>query len=423
MTIELLIQIWKISFFISIGTSILLFLFLEKGIEVDDSGFWGNFPFFQFYYILAFAGIYLFFGRISTGFFLINCVLVNLVNIAFIYVIVRLIVNRSKRKNLQMVQRKNSRIGELSRSQDTNLQNIRTYEEKIQEVQQEIEKIEFFIREEYIWTNLLKETKYFDKEHKFNSAGTNIFLAGFSFYQEFEVTSLSSDFFFFLLHSARFYYLAGDFSFANGLLGSYDEKNDLFYAKIDDKHYRCNKLFEFLNIDDQGEKIRRGILIGLMLIEVHMEKRAMGIIIYCKNLLENSIGSGNQTVRALKQIISNTYTDNDLLDYRFDDLKKTMFANFERLRLEQSRFYTQLLNKMDDYQRDLRSIDNRVNNLSAGLKIGLQEISYNIDTLNNKVDSNFDSLSDSVNSGLTSVNRNIDTTRRDINYLYDRLLY
>ena len=172
-----------------------------------------------------------------------------------------------------------------------------------------------------------------------------------------------------------------NYRYGNLLLGNISKSNEKISINISNKKFSCNTLFSFMNIADEGEKIRRGLLIGVMLIEVHMEKKAIEILIPCKNLLERTIGSNNDIIRKLNTLIRNTYSDMDIVNYRFDDLAKTFLETFNQFKLEQSLFMQRIIRTLNDYKADVDSrfsqMDSKLSTLSSDLRSGLNTIDCN----------------------------------------------
>jgi len=294
--------------------------------------------------------------------------------------------------------------------------------EKINELEDRIDEIDFFIQDDNIWLNKINSVSSYIKQKNFHQAALKMYLAGFSYYQRFNVDSLNSDFFYFLFQSTRLYYFDKNYENGNFLLGNISKSNKQITLNISDKSYTCNTLFSFMNITDEGEKIRRGLLIGVMLIEVHMEKKAIEVIIPCKNLLEKTIGSDNDIIRKLNTLIKNTYSDMDIVNYRFDDLTKTFLETFNQFKLEQSLFMQKILRTLNDYKADVDSrfsqMDSKLSNLSSDLRSGLSTIDCNLNSLSKNMESNYSSMNSKFDSTINKIDKNSQTIQSIYNKFY-----
>jgi len=430
-SLHLLNEIFYTSEGISLISCVIIFIF-DKLEIYDDEGIFAyeiiQFSYiFQIIYLIINAIIRSFYREPSFLFLLISCVLVNIINVYLLLFIIEIIkvnfnnfdyslygkyykINFDKKKKIK---KKEETFNEYQAIKQQNLN-------KINELQNRIDEISFFIQDDKIWVNLIKDVKYYAQNKNFHQAAISMYLAGFSYHQSFNVSSLDSDFFYFLFQSTRFYYLDKNYEFANFLLGNISKSNKQVTITLSNNNYTCNTLLSFMNINDEGEKIKRGLLIGVMLIEVHMERKAIELIIPCKTLLENTIGSDHEIVRQLNTLIRNTYSDMDILNYRFDDFKKTFLENFNQFKLEQSLFMQKLQNTINNYQASVDSkfanMDSKISNLSSDLKSGLSNVDCNLNSLSKTVEGNYRSMNGKFDTTISKIDRNSQT----IQSIYDK---
>jgi len=431
-TLYLLSNIFDISEKISIISCVVIFI-LDK-IEIYDE-YDNNYEIIQFSYIFQIIYLILhgiigsFYRNPSFTYLLINCILVNLINIYLLVLLLRGIKillaffkESLEDKYYKINFNKSREIKKLNEEFDK-YQEIKNEKlEKINELEDRIDEIDFFIQDDNIWLNKINSVSSYIKQKNFHQAALKMYLAGFSYYQRFNVDSLNSDFFYFLFQSTRLYYFDKNYENGNFLLGNISKSNKQITLNISDKSYTCNTLFSFMNITDEGEKIRRGLLIGVMLIEVHMEKKAIEVIIPCKNLLEKTIGSDNDIIRKLNTLIKNTYSDMDIVNYRFDDLTKTFLETFNQFKLEQSLFMQKILRTLNDYKADVDSrfsqMDSKLSNLSSDLRSGLSTIDCNLNSLSKNMESNYSSMNSKFDSTINKIDKNSQTIQSIYNKFY-----
>ncbi|MDD4354163.1 MAG: hypothetical protein PHN56_06950 [Candidatus Nanoarchaeia archaeon] len=431
-TLYLLSNIFDISEKISIISCVVIFI-LDK-IEIYDE-YDNNYEIIQFSYIFQIIYLILhgiigsFYRNPSFTYLLINCILVNLINIYLLVLLLRGIKillaffkESLEDKYYKINFNKSREIKKLNEEFDK-YQEIKNEKlEKINELEDRIDEIDFFIQDDNIWLNKINSVSSYIKQKNFHQAALKMYLAGFSYYQRFNVDSLNSDFFYFLFQSTRLYYFDKNYENGNFLLGNISKSNKQITLNISDKSYTCNTLFSFMNITDEGEKIRRGLLIGVMLIEVHMEKKAIEVIIPCKNLLEKTIGSDNDIIRKLNTLIKNTYSDMDIVNYRFDDLTKTFLETFNQFKLEQSLFMQKILRTLNDYKADVDSrfsqMDAKLSNLSSDLRSGLSTIDCNLNSLSKNMESNYSSMNSKFDSTINKIDKNSQTIQSIYNKFY-----